>query len=113
MPYSTRKYSNVQEKAVAKKVKGSRVPNSGAAMFYAGDVITQHFMIECKTKIGKHESFSVKKEWITKAKEEALAMGKPFWALAFNFGGDKAENYYILPEAYFLQIKQLLEGDTL
>jgi integrase len=51
LAYSTRLYSNKQEKEVAKKVKGSRVPNSGAAMFYAGDVITQHFLIECKTKI--------------------------------------------------------------
>ena len=111
MSYSTRKFSGEQEKQVSKKVKGSRVPNSGAPMFCSGDVLTKCFMLECKTKVKDSDSMSIKKEWIIKAKEEALANGKPFWGLAFNFGGLGAENYYILPEKYFLLIKQLLEGE--
>lgn len=111
MAYSTRKFSNEQEKTVSKKVKGKRVANSGAAMFCSGDVVTKHFMLECKTKVKESDSISFKKEWIIKAKEEALAMGKHFWALVFNFGGDNAENYYVIPEKYFLIIKEFLEGD--
>lgn len=111
MAYSTRKFSGEQEKKVSKAVKGRRVLNSGAAMFCSGDVLTSCFMLECKTKVKECDSMTIKKEWVIKAKEEALANGKPFWGLAFNFGGENSENYFILPEKYFLQIKEILEGE--
>lgn len=55
---------------------------------------------------------SIKKEWIDKLKEETFAMKKPHWAVAFNFGGDalrKHENFYIISEALFEQLKNHLE----
>ena len=44
----TRKYSNLQEKRIAKKLHGRKQLNSGATMFQKGDVITDKILIECK-----------------------------------------------------------------
>ena len=82
----TRFYSSRQEKAVAKAVKGKQVSNSGATAFSKGDVRTNQWLIECKTNTTAKKSFSIKKEWIDKNKEEAFAMNKDYNALAFDFG---------------------------
>ena len=115
MAYSTRLYSNKQEKNVAKAVKGKKVPNSGAAMFHAGDVETKEFTIECKTATKPQQSFSIKKEWIEKAKEEAFSQGRSHWSLCFNFGNnldDKLqENLYIISEKDFIEYKNFVEGE--
>ena len=99
---STRYYSSRQEKAVAKALKGKVVANSGAPIFVAGDVKTSQWLIECKTCINQKKSFSIKKEWLEKNKEEAFAMRKDYNALAFNFGDNK--NYYIVDEKTFKEI---------
>ena len=53
---------------------------------------------------------SIKREWIDGIKEEAFAMNKPHWALAFNFGGlDNSENYYVIDEKLFLRLINYLE----
>lgn len=96
----TRFYSNKQEKAVAKAVKGKQTANSGATKFSKGDVITDQILIECKTCTDYKKSFSIKKEWLDKNKEEAFAMRKPYSALAFNFGPNE-KNYYIIDEKMF------------
>ena len=67
----TRYYSKQQEKKVAKYVGGKRQPNSGATPFYKGDVITDEFLIECKTKTKDCKSFTVKEDWLLKNEEEA------------------------------------------
>ena len=103
----TRFYSNKQEKAVAKAVGGKKVANSGATAFNKGDVTTDDMLIECKTCMENKKSFSIKKEWLEKNKEEAFEMGKSYSALAFNFGPD-TENYYVIDERLF---KKLLEED--
>ena len=55
-------------------------------------------------------SMSIKADWIEKLKEEAFAMGKRFWAVAFNFGGlGNQENYYIIDEKLFLILINYLE----
>lgn len=69
-------------------------------MFQKGDVTLDNFLIECKTKTSPSESISIKKEWINKNKEESLFMGKPYSAIAFNFGPDEP-NYYIIDEELF------------
>lgn len=104
----TRWYSNKQEKQVAKAVQGTQVPNSGATAFNKGDVKTTSWLIECKTSTTKKKSFSVKKEWLEKNKEEAFAMGKLYNALAFDFGS--GSNYYIVDEKTFIQMKEALES---
>lgn len=101
----TRFYSNKQEKKVAKAVGGRQTPNSGATNFVKSDILTDLFAIECKTSMEEKKSFSIKKEWLEKNKEEAFEMGKSYSALAFRFSPD-GEDYYIIDEKLF---KRLLE----
>lgn len=107
----TRAYSLKQEKAVAESVNGSRTLNSGATPFQKGDVKTEQFVLECKTKTSHSESMSIKKAWLEKNKEEALFMGKPYNALAFNFGPDE-QNYYIIDEYLFQELLEYLQNKT-
>ncbi len=106
---STRYYSNRQEKQVAKKNKGEQTINSGAAVFNAGDVKTNRFVIECKTTTAPKQSIGIKKNWIEKVQEEAFAMGREHWALAFDFEPDAKEQYYIISEKAFKLLNQYLE----
>ena len=106
----TRFYSKQQEKQVAKQNKGKIVANSGATRFDKGDVKTEQFLIECKTKISSTNSFSIKKDWLEKNKEEAFAMGKRYSALAFNYGPDEP-NYYVIDEKLFTYLRDVLEEE--
>jgi hypothetical protein len=95
----TRFYSKKQEKIVAKAVSGKPVANSGATTFNKGDVTTEKVLIECKTCTKPQSSFSVKKEWIEKNREEAFAMGKSYSAVAIDFGD--GEQHYIISQKMF------------
>ena len=106
----TRFYSSRQEKKVAKAVGGHKVANSGATAFNKGDVTTDDMLIECKTCVEDKKSFSIKKEWLEKNKEEAFEMGKSYSALAFNFGPD-SDNYYIIDERTFKLLQEYIEED--
>lgn len=106
---STRYYSSRQEKNVAKVINGKTVANSGAPKFVAGDITTDKFLIECKTVCKEQKSFTIKKEWIDKNKEEAFAMRKPYSAIAFSFGDNV--NHYIIDEKLFLRLKEMLEDE--
>lgn len=106
---STRYYSSRQEKKIAKAVKGKTVPNSGAICFGAGDVTSDKWLFEAKTKMEESKSFSIKREWIEKNKEEAFAMGKDYSALVIDFGDGK--QFYLIDEKTFLRMKKLLEED--
>ena len=96
----TRYFSNRQEKKVAKKFGGRQTSNSGATAYKKGDVTLPNWLIECKTCMKDKDSFSIKKEWLLKLKEERFAMNKSYCALAFNFGPDQ-ENYFIVDERLF------------
>lgn len=96
----TRFYSDKQEKSVAKAVGGKQVANSGATAFSKGDVRTDDFLIECKTCENEKSSFSIKRDWLEKNKEEAFAMNKHYSALAFNYGPNEP-NYYVIDERLF------------
>ena len=96
----TRYYSNLQEKEVAKELNGRQTKNSGATPWQKGDVLVNDWLLECKTKTTKVDTFSIKKEWIEKNKKEALFMGKENSAIVFNFGPNE-ENYYIIDEFTF------------
>ena len=106
----TRFYSNKQEKHIAKAVGGRKVANSGATAFNKGDVTTDSFLIEAKTCVADKKSFSIKKDWLEKNKEEAFEMGKSYSALAFNFGPD-SENYYVIDERLFKILKEVVENE--
>lgn len=104
----TRSYSSVQEKAVAKETNGNRTVNSGATPFQKGDVVSDDFLIECKTKTKDSESITVQKEWLDKNEKEALFMGKRYSAVAINFGPGQ-DNYYIIDKYLFQELKEYLE----
>lgn len=108
MKKPTRFYSDKQEKKVAKAVSGKQTANSGATPFQKGDVVTQDWLIECKTITSQRKSFSIQKEWLEKNKEEAFGTGKLYSALAFNFGPN-TDNYYIIDEKTFKTIIRLME----
>lgn len=104
----TRYYSKQQEKKIAKAVGGKRQPNSGATPFYKGDVITDEFLIECKTKTTDCKSFTIKEDWLLKNEEEAFAMNRDS-ALCFDFGPSANKRYYIVSERMFELLKTALE----
>lgn len=99
----TRFYSNRQERAVAKLMNGRQTSNSGATTFQKGDVTTDSWLIECKTCTTPKASFSIKRQWLEKNREEALAMGKGYNALCFDFG-DNGRRYYIIDEKTFREV---------
>ena len=107
----TRYYSSRQEKKVAKAIGGKQTPNSGATDFVKGDVTTDNILLECKTATTEKKSFSIKREWLSKNKEEAFEMGKSYSALAFNFGPD-SENYYVIDEKLFKELIEYLEKEN-
>lgn len=96
MGVSTRKKSSQQEKRIAKAMGGKQVIGSGSTPFLKGDVIVDNLFIEAKTKMEPSKSISVKKEWIEKAKEQALATRKRDYAVAISFGEPK--EYYIIED---------------
>lgn len=107
---NNRYYSNRQEKKIAKELGGKQTSNSGATSFSKGDIRTKQFLIEAKTVTKSKDSFSIKKSWLLKNKEEAFAMNKQYNALAFNFGPDE-ENYYIIDEKLFKELVKYKEED--
>ena len=98
---STREVSSKQEKKIAKVLNGRRTPNSGATKFSKGDIILKEgWLIEAKTCMQPKKSFSIKKEWLIKMKEEQYGTGKSYSSLCFDFGDEK-ERYYVIDENTF------------
>ena len=105
---ATRYFSSRQEKGVAKSLKGKTVPNSGAIMFGAGDVVLDNWLIECKTKMQPTNSFTVPLDWLKKNDEERRQMLRMYSALAISFDqGDSS--YFIVDQRTFLQMKEALD----
>lgn len=104
----TRYYSKQQEKKIAKAIGGKRQANSGATAFQKGDVITDQFLIEAKTKTTDCKSFTIKEDWLLKNEEEAFAMGRES-ALCFDFGPSANKRYYVISERQFDLLQQCLE----
>ena len=107
----TRYYSKKQEDAIAKKLGGQRVKNSGATAWQKGDVHLDKWLLEAKTKTTSSKSISIQKEWLEKNIKEALFQGKPYTALAFNFGPDE-KNYYIIDEELFETLVDILNEEN-
>lgn len=96
MKNSTRAKSSQQEKRIAKAMGGKQVVGSGSTPFLKGDVVVDKLFIEAKTKMELSKSISVKKEWLEKAKEQALATRKEDYTVAISFGDPK--EYYIIED---------------
>lgn len=104
----TRYYSKKQETAIAEAIGGSRTLNSGATMFSKGDITTDDWLLEAKTKTTHSDSISIKKNWIEKNHQEALFMGKKYSALVFSFGPDEP-NHYVIDEYLFQELIEYLK----
>ena len=111
---STRKVSKKMEARLAKTLGGKRQSISGATLFQKGDVVTELFAIEAKTSMTPKQSISIRRAWIDKIRREAFAMGKPYSAVAFDFGtrslGNK-ETFYIIDEQLFIKLHEKLEEE--
>ena len=107
---STRFYSNIQEKNVAKLLGGKTTPNSGATPYKKGDVSSNDWLIECKTCMSNKQSFSIKKKWLQELQQDAIGQGKMNYALAFNYGPNQ-DNYYIINERKFKEILELEDNN--
>lgn len=96
---STRYFSSNQEAKIAKLLGGNKTPNSGAGLFAKGDIRVESasLLCECKTCVKEKDSFSIKKEWLEKNKQEAKLTHFRNSILAFNFGPD-TDNYFIIDE---------------
>lgn len=113
MQKSTREVSSLQEKKIAKALGGRRTSNSGAGDFDKGDLyIGSSWLIEAKTCMQPKSSFSIKKDWLTKMKQEQFACNKMYSSLCFDFG-DQKDRYYIVDEKLFKYIIELLEKEEL
>lgn len=104
----TRFYSTKQEKQIAKSLGGKQVSNSGATRFDKGDIILDDWLLEAKTCVTKQKTFTLKQDWFNKNKEEALAMGKSYNALVFDFGD--GEQHYVINERLFKQLVRYTQG---
>ena len=109
---SMRYFSAIQENNIAKNINGKTTVNSGASLYACGDITTNDFLIEAKTTTKPKESFSIKKEWITKNNLERMQLGKPYCALAFQFAPN-SPNYYVIDEKLFKKLLEYVEGDCL
>lgn len=109
---TTREYSDLQEKQIAKEFGGKRTVNSGGTKFGGGDVLTKDLFIEAKTTMVDRQSFSIKKDWLEKAKEQAFEQHKNFWTLAFRFSPDGRDYYVIDKRCMDLLIEKIGEDNN-
>lgn len=100
---NTRYFSDKQEKHIAKVTRGKVQSNSGGTKFGGGDVHTNKFFIEAKTPTKEQTSFTIKKEWITKMREQAYEQGKEESVLAFRFDPNIDTDLYVLSQRQFLE----------
>lgn len=94
-------YSDIQEKYIAKLLGIKPTSGSGGTKFGGGDIIVDDILIEAKTSASEKNSFSIKKQWLDKAKEQAFEQKCYHSILAFRFEPE-GKDYYILTESDFL-----------
>lgn len=99
-----------QEHDIARLLGGRVQSNSGGTRFGGGDVQTAQFFIEAKTPTKEQTSFSVKKEWVEKMREQAFEQGKIHSALAFRFAPN-GEDYFVINSRLMRELVKYLEGD--
>ena len=97
---STRYASSTQEKRIANKLGGIINSNSGAGKFDKSDVVVKEasLSIECKTCLEDKKSFSIKKEWLEKHKEESFSNRLDNTVIAFNFNYQNKSDYYVIDD---------------
>ncbi len=109
---STRYYSSLQEDYISKLLNAVKQPSSGSGKFRKGDVINYDasLLIEAKTVTSDKDSFSIKKDWIIKNKEEAFTQRVFDGCIAFNFGPNQP-NYFVIDEKLMRFLVEKLEEE--
>lgn len=110
---STRACSDKQEKSVCKDIGGYQQPSSGSGTFRKGDVYQKKASIlcECKTVMTDKDSFSIKKEWIKKNREERFTQRLCNSCIAFSFGPGQ-ENFYVIDSKLMKFLVEKLEEES-
>lgn len=108
---SSKFFSTTQENIVAKLLGGETVSGSGAPKFCAGDVLTEDFLIECKTSMKPKESFSLKREWLIKNEIERIGTNKRYGSLAISFSPEGTENYFVINEKLMKKLVNMLREE--
>ena len=103
--------SESQERRIAKLLGGKTQANSGGTRFGGGDVHTSKFLIEAKTPVSEKSSFSIKKEWLDKAKEQAYEQHKQYSALAFCFDPE-GPDYFVIDKKLFQELLEYLDKEV-
>ena len=89
--------AEVQTKYIAKFLNGKETIRSGATLAGGkGDLVIPEALLECKTYMQLKDSFTVKREWLTKIQKERLEDRKQFAFLAINFGGEGHKDNHIV-----------------
>lgn len=105
---NTRKFSSEQEKRISKFLGAKVVANSGATMFNKGDIrLDNTLLIECKTCTTEKDSFTIRREWLIKNKQEAFSQGITNGALCIDFG--RKEDYFIIDSKLMLILVNVLK----
>lgn len=113
MSDSMRKFSDMQEKRIAKDIRGYQQINSGATGNMKGDAYNLgdewDVLIDGKTTAAKTyqagvRSKTLKKEWFAKVRDEAFSMGKRFGIISFSF--DNKKDYYAMEDTDFKNMYQ-------
>lgn len=107
---ATRDFSSNQEKQLARKLGGKITPNSGGTKFGGGDVLLDDWLIEAKTPMKPQDGFTIKKEWIAKAAEQAFEQNKNNSTLAFRFTPD-GPDYFVIDFNTFKMLLGLMEEE--
>ena len=102
-------YSASQEHDIARLLGGRVQSNSGGTRFGGGDVHTEMFFIEAKTPTKEQTSFSIKREWIDKMREQAFEQGKYHSSLAFRFAPDE-DDYFVINSRLMQALVEYVEG---
>ena len=105
-------YSASQEADIARLLSGKVQSNSGGTRFGGGDVHTEQFFIEAKTPTKEQTSFSIKREWLDKMKEQAFEQGKHHSALAFRFAPD-GDDYFVINSRLMRELVKYLEEEEI
>lgn len=113
-PNATRTYSEAHENSVCKALNATRQPNSGASKFRKGDVVHKEasMLIECKCVMSEKASVSIKKDWITKNREEKFTQRLSNSCICFNFEPN-GENFYVIDQKLMRYLVEKLSEEEL
>lgn len=97
--------------------ESSMTPNSGAGKIKGDERIRGlvNIMEELKTKVTKQapgkETFTIKREWLTKLNREAQEANEDFWYLKFSFHENLTDTYVIIESEMIMSMVATIVAD--